>query len=259
MGQRICSVTDCGRPLVKPHGRGMCNLHYQRWRKHGDPLYIRERPKRQGVEPCVIEGCDKPIKGRDWCAAHYSRWQRHGSPTARLRGEWVDGKRVCPRCGEDRPRDDWYSTESGRCAPCHRELRAEWRSANPAPPKIDEIKPCETCGQWFPANKKRSRYCTTECFLANKNKANWVYLAARRARLAKATVEHFDRLEVFERDRWVCQLCGVPVDPSLKFPDPYSVTLDHITPISRGGEHSSANAQTAHHICNMRKGAALPS
>lgn len=34
-----CAVSACGRPVVL---RGWCRLHYQRWRKHGDPA--RERP-----------------------------------------------------------------------------------------------------------------------------------------------------------------------------------------------------------------------
>ena len=30
-----CSIDDCNRPA---YGRGLCNMHYLRWRKHGDPL-----------------------------------------------------------------------------------------------------------------------------------------------------------------------------------------------------------------------------
>lgn len=35
---RICSVTGCGN---NAYGRGFCNRHYQRWRRHGDPLLGR--------------------------------------------------------------------------------------------------------------------------------------------------------------------------------------------------------------------------
>lgn len=29
-----CTIADCGG---RPHARGMCNIHYARWRRHGDP------------------------------------------------------------------------------------------------------------------------------------------------------------------------------------------------------------------------------
>jgi 5-methylcytosine-specific restriction endonuclease McrA len=32
-------------------------------------------------------------------------------------------------------------------------------------------------------------------------------------------------------------------------------TLDHLMPVSRGGEHSYRNVGTAHRGCNSRKGA----
>lgn len=37
---RICSIPDCGKPEDK---RGWCSMHYQRWRKHGDPLAGKAR------------------------------------------------------------------------------------------------------------------------------------------------------------------------------------------------------------------------
>lgn len=35
MVNRTCSIEDCGRPTI---ARGWCTLHYQRWKKSGDPL-----------------------------------------------------------------------------------------------------------------------------------------------------------------------------------------------------------------------------
>lgn len=62
-----------------------------------------------------------------------------------------------------------------------------------------------------------------------------------------------NRFEVFERDGWVCQLCGEPVDPDLKGPDPRCASLDHIVPLSWGGDHSMENCQLAHLSCNSSK------
>ncbi|MSS84495.1 HNH endonuclease [Actinomycetaceae bacterium WB03_NA08] len=63
-----------------------------------------------------------------------------------------------------------------------------------------------------------------------------------------------DRFVVFERDGWICQLCGGPVDPELKRPDVMSASLDHVVPLSLGGDHSMENSQLAHLSCNSAKG-----
>lgn len=67
--------------------------------------------------------------------------------------------------------------------------------------------------------------------------------------------ESVDVGAVFERDCWLCQLCEVPVDRSLVWPDPLSASLDHIVPMSRGGGHIYRNVQLAHLGCNLAKGA----
>lgn len=52
----------------------------------------------------------------------------------------------------------------------------------------------------------------------------------------------------------VCALCGLPVDKSLRYPNPMSATVDHIIPIARGGHPSDlANLQLAHLACNLAK------
>lgn len=39
MQQRTCSIPDCDR---RHDSRGWCYTHYQRWKRHGDPLYVSE-------------------------------------------------------------------------------------------------------------------------------------------------------------------------------------------------------------------------
>lgn len=76
---------------------------------------------------------------------------------------------------------------------------------------------------------------------------------ARRARKLAAETEPVDRLEVFERDRWRCQLCRKKVDRRLAWPHPRSASLDHVVPLADGGSHTKANVQLAHLECNVRK------
>lgn len=70
-----------------------------------------------------------------------------------------------------------------------------------------------------------------------------------RQRLRRAGIsgtEHVDRAVVLERDKGICGICGEPVDRG-------NFHVDHIVPLSRGGEHSYANTQVAHPRCNQVK------
>ena len=52
-----------------------------------------------------------------------------------------------------------------------------------------------------------------------------------------------------------CWLCGQPVDPDLRHPDPWSASLDEIVPVSRGGsQYARENCRLSHLVCNMRRG-----
>jgi len=72
-------------------------------------------------------------------------------------------------------------------------------------------------------------------------------IAARRRALKRgATVEPVSRAVVFDRDGGRCHLCGKKVAPK-------HWHLDHIVPLSQGGEHSYKNVAVSHPTCNMRK------
>ena len=84
--------------------------------------------------------------------------------------------------------------------------------------------------------------------------------AVFRARKAGAPViERYSRVDIFHRDGWLCQICGRFTNRRVHIPrgepyDPMRPTVDHIVPLSKGGDHLMANAQTAHARCNLEKG-----
>ena len=61
----------------------------------------------------------------------------------------------------------------------------------------------------------------------------------------------FTRFNVFLRDRFSCQYCG------LRF-ETRELTFDHVIPRSRGGRASWTNVVTACRSCNMAKGDRMP-
>ena len=75
----------------------------------------------------------------------------------------------------------------------------------------------------------------------------------RRALKANAIVETFLDKEIFERDNYICGICGQPIDKNLKYPDPQSVSLDHFIPLEKDGKHARNNVQAAHLRCNCSK------
>lgn len=61
------------------------------------------------------------------------------------------------------------------------------------------------------------------------------------------------RHAVFERDDWVCQICGDRVNRQAVVPELDAPVIDHRVPLAAGGEHGQANWQTAHFYCNSVK------
>lgn len=61
----------------------------------------------------------------------------------------------------------------------------------------------------------------------------------------------FSRKNIFKRDRYTCQYCGIQ-------PGPQELTIDHITPRSRGGLSSWGNCLLACVECNKRKANRTP-
>jgi len=51
--ERTCSIPDCNAPHL---ARGYCIKHYQRWKKHGDPLPYRVQPSAPGEQWLPVVG-----------------------------------------------------------------------------------------------------------------------------------------------------------------------------------------------------------
>jgi 5-methylcytosine-specific restriction endonuclease McrA len=63
----------------------------------------------------------------------------------------------------------------------------------------------------------------------------------------------YSDLAVFERDNWICHLCGDVTDHTATWPDPSAPTIDHLVPLSLHGDDTEENVATAHWKCNRDK------
>lgn len=78
----------------------------------------------------------------------------------------------------------------------------------------------------------------------------------RRRRAAKRgrPSEPYTTAEIAARDRFRCRLCGGRVAMKQAVPHPKAPTIDHVVPVSEGGDDTRANVQLAHFVCNSVKG-----
>lgn len=269
MGERICSVDDCGK---RAKSRGWCRRHYLQWWRTGDPV-----PPPRATE-CAVEGCCEPPHCRGWCVTHYKRWQYAGDP---VKGTILVVCELCPSMFVRPPdgRTRWCDAcraNQARLSASRSGKRRRQSSAH-----LDAVRarrqaasePCLVCGAGVEQDAQTGplvRFCSDECREAYQHEwrrgwrsENRDKLQARqhRRRALKygAHYESFKPSEIFERDNWRCYLCGEDIDPGLDYPNPRRVVLEHVVPLDRGGHHTRENVRAAHSLCNGIKGTKLPS
>lgn len=174
----------------------------------------------------------------------------------------------CASCGKMLWRRSGISLPLGQatCHPCRR-LRAIGREQEVKEQrrKLLPEAACEMCGvsyrQASPTYKTCGAACRGEFLRIKRAKFYRVYGSTgnrKRARKYGVAYETIHYEKVFDRDEWLCGICGESVSKHLEYPHPLSASLDHVVPISRGGPHLYSNVQCAHLKCNVSKRASYP-
>lgn len=253
----VCSVDGCERNTV---AKRMCALHYYRVRRSGTTDVVRVRKR------CAVDGCDELVAGRGWCSKHYTRWSRHGSPTARVKGEVIAERRICPGCLEDKSVED-FSASTGRCRTCIAAL-AKVRRLGRIPVSHPVIH-CIICATEFTPRTSKTYCCSDICTAERKRQLDSYYqrvdghpdakkrwsdahpeervqtAARRRARKLNTQSRVLSRADVAARMLYFgnrCWMCNGPFE-----------AIDHVKPLSKGGPHILANLRPACTPCNSRK------
>lgn len=118
----------------------------------------------------------------------------------------------------------WHQDNKDRVKARH----AEWRSKHP-----------DYHSNWKKINAEKVR----------------AYTRNRRVKMKGVLQEPYTLTEIAIRDNWICGICEELVDELLGGHNPKRASVDHIIPISKGGNDTKLNVQIAHFDCNLRKGA----
>jgi hypothetical protein len=111
---------------------------------------------------------------------------------------------------------------------------------------------CVSCGNSFVQKTSKSGKCKT-CRTKDKNRASSVRGRVRHGK-AKAAVNRISVTECWQRDGGKCQICEKSIRLDVKWPNPLSMSVDHIVPLSKGGTDEESNVRAAHLGCNSRRG-----
>lgn len=202
------------------------------------------------------------------CRKHAYAWRKEHKEERRQQLE--KNKKPLPKCkecGADCPTRQHVFC----CNECQREwykasLNEENRQNHYA---MREPRKCIICGQEFAREYKDSRrkFCSDECRdeakRRQRKKQKRKYGSTFNQR-GKGLVKkywgddwelHYQRInrdKVLKRDGMRCQICGIKIKKTRTFKD-WQASVDHIVPLSMGGDHSYANVQACCMKCNSEK------
>lgn len=283
MAKAICSIEGCMKSF---HARQMCKAHYSAWRREqkGDELNaVRRKPKLRRVcldclevfethkvDKVICLGCyRKRMRFRtlecSYCGKSYRGHAKKKNDPDRLRNycstecfvgahRWRIRKtfstpvdwRDCRECG--RPFISRGNLD--RCRLCHEAGLLVVRLYG---------RRCARCGDRYESNQPTQRFCSPKCSRGwHRRLMRGRYgrhdTHRKRARRYGVEYEPVNKRKVFERDGYRCGICGRKTLKGAKVPHHRAPTIDHIIPLSEGGDHVYENVQCACFICNTRKG-----
>lgn len=249
-----CSVNECERVKIR---HGYCEPHLVELHQSGVEF---------NLPACVWPDCELLGLTRSMCSKHYARakivkeyetpwvaWEirQKARTSIRFSCRW-------PEC---------VATKSGGKGFCRDHYRQAGILNNTVDPWVywNPGGHCVICGKWADGPKHGRKYCSNACNMVGWKSENLErvrelgreHTRRRRAVTRGLHAERFTDKQVRDRSGDKCYLCGKKIDFTLSHPHDKSPSVDHITPISKGGTHTLDNVAMTHLDCNKRKSARL--
>lgn len=164
--------------------------------------------------------------------------------------------RKCVVCGCDTYKHT-RGKDRKRAITCSVECRSKYKAKLTAQKKVDHFGPprtCRWCGVSFGYSQEAYKgWCSKACRDEYRKDYERRLGHERRAKQRNATVEIFSPAYILKRDKYICQACGKKTKPKEKPTHPLYPNVDHIVPLSMGGEHSKKNCRCVCASCNSKK------
>lgn len=110
---------------------------------------------------------------------------------------------------------------------------------------------CKICGEPFEKGNKsrRTKYCSERCSDINHKQQAAQYKKSHSQESSTPWLKL--RYKILARDGFTCQYCGLAPR------DGINLQIDHMHPISKGGDNSEENLIVSCNLCNLGKGDSL--
>ena len=221
-------------------------------RQCGQPIWGRWQPPKGGRIRC--RGCAKnrTNKGQQvtqpcvGCGTLITGWMRPGNKgiacNAACQRAYLKTRqrRVSPEAKNRREHEKQRRMLRRRIAGLERQVATLIKVVERMLPNGKE---CHNCGAELTG--KQAKFCGEPCNNQHKKRR-------RRARKAGARGK-IKEIRIFERDKWQCWICGRKTRRTNNQTDPKQATIDHVIPLSKGGQHTAENVACACRSCNVKK------
>lgn len=272
MDKRTCTVIENGVLCSDPaYARSLCRIHYDRWRRHGDPLSGASRERHIESRRCDFPGCDNLHKARGYCQGHLRQLEA-GKELTPL--HFRPSRGTCPAVEDDGSTCGLPITRRGYC---RKHYQRQWIAANRknraassrayrqrkiAKEGIEAVREAERAyGRAHPKKARKSRKRGPGQRNAETAKKHAEYMRRwrkrhpeawatdRARRRVRVTVEFTteDRAESMAWRKLIkddpCYYCGTPETHH----------VDHYISLANGGTEHWWNLVKACRTCNQRK------
>lgn len=235
---------QCGKEFdPKWKGNKFCSLDCSQ-------EYMRQTRTTRQIQNCIV--CGKPFLGETHRKSKYCSMDCRNADWHNAHAEHLSSTNKKPRTHSAA-----FITKQKARAQCKAQAK-EYKQKQKLIKKLCKslqkreaqlkMRVCEECGKEFRPTRNTQVCCSKACSnrRSNRQKDKRIYQNGQPDLSISLT-------RLYMRDMGVCALCGRHIDFDNDSNGAHYPSVDHIIPLSKGGEHSWDNVQLACRECNTKK------